>query len=382
MRQQSVQGKPDYILLGVVLALSIIGLVMVASASSVFSFQRFGDPAALFKRQLVSFVIGIGGLLIAMHIDYRFWKKFALPLFVFTLGLLIAVFIPGIGTSYLGASRWIQVAGFTFQPTEVAKLTFLLYLAAWLATRKKHVGSVSEGLVPFLVLLGSLAVLVMAQPDLGTMIMIALTSFAVYFLAGAPWRHILSVFGLGVVAVGLLVFLAPYRAARLTVFLNPEVDPQGIGYHINQALLAIGSGGIFGLGLGQSRQKFNYLPEAAGDSIFAVISEELGFFFGLLILALFIVLLYRGLTAARHAKDDFSRYVAAGITIWLSVQAIMNIGALSGLLPLTGIPLPFISYGGSALIVSLVAAGILLNISRGTASARGLRGWRARRRAT
>jgi cell division protein FtsW len=374
MKSPSTQGRPDYLLLIAVLALSLIGLVMVASASSVFSFQRFADPAFLFKRQFVSFFIGMAALLIFMRIDYRYWKKFSLAVFLVTLGLLLAVFLPGLGTSYLGASRWIQIGGFvTFQPTEIAKLTVILYLAAWLQARDKSMKTIGGGLFPFLTLLGILALLIMAQPDLGTMIMIALTAFGIYFLAGAPMRHILAAGGFGAAAVGMLVLIAPYRAARLTVFLNPELDPQGIGYHINQALLAIGSGGLFGLGLGHSRQKFNYLPEASGDSIFAIASEELGFLFGLVILGLFLFLLVRGLRIAREAKDDYGRNVAAGITLWLALQALTNIGALSGILPLTGIPLPFISFGGTSLIVSLAAVGILLNISRESGGGRSFR---------
>ncbi|MFA6512104.1 MAG: putative lipid II flippase FtsW [Patescibacteria group bacterium] len=376
------KGKPDYVLLGTVLALSTIGLIMIASASSVFSFQRFDDPAFLFRRQLISFIIGLAALLIALRIDYRIWRRFTLPLFLLTLGLLLAVFIPGLGTEFLGASRWIQIGGFTFQPTEIAKLTFILYLAAWLQARQKHMGTIASGLVPFLIFLGILALLVMAQPDLGTMIIIGITAILVYFLAGAPWRHIGAVFGLSAASFAILVLIAPYRAARLNVFLNPELDPQGIGYHINQALLAIGSGGIFGLGLGHSRQKFNYLPEASGDSIFAVIAEELGLIFGLVILGLFVFFFIRGMGIARSAKDPFARYVAAGITIWLSVQAMINIGAISGLLPLTGIPLPFISLGGTALIVSLGAVGILLNISKETGRQGSRPQWLTRRRSS
>ena len=221
------------------------------------------------------------------------------------------------------------------------------------------------GLMPFLIMLGSLVLLIaVAQRDLGTTIVIAVISIVVYFVAGAPWRH-LGLIGLGgLMAVAALIKVAPYRAARLTVFLNPEVDPQGIGYHVNQALLAIGSGGLFGLGLGHSRQKFNYLPEVATDSIFAIVAEELGFVFAVILVLLFLAFTIQALRVAKGASDRFGQLVAVGIAVWIGFQAFVNVGAMLSLLPLTGIPLPFISYGSSSMITLLAAAGLLANISR------------------
>ncbi|MBI3573331.1 MAG: putative lipid II flippase FtsW [Candidatus Kerfeldbacteria bacterium] len=306
-------------------------------------------------------------LAVAWRIDYHQWRRWAWPLFMATLIMLVIVFLPGVGSLFLGARRWIKLGPILIQPSEIAKLTFILYLATWLERRSSQLHRVQENLLPFLVTLGIMGGLIIAQPDLGTLTVIMLVAVTMYFLAGAPWKHLVSLFVAGIAAFALVITIAPYRAQRLTVFLNPDIDPQGIGYHIKQAWLAIGSGGFFGLGLGHSRQKFNYLPEPAGDSIFAVTAEELGFFIVSLYILAWISLIIRGLRIARQAPDLFGQLVAAGIICWLGLQAFLNIGALSGILPLTGIPLPFMSQGGSALIVSLAAIGILLNISRQTA---------------
>ncbi|MEK7537742.1 MAG: putative lipid II flippase FtsW [Patescibacteria group bacterium] len=358
--------QPDYVFLGLVAVLVIFGLVMLSSASAVLGFQRFGDSNYFLKKQSLSVLVGLVAFMATYRIDYHHWRKLAVPLMIGTVGLLMLVFIPGLGTEILGARRWIRLGSMLFQPSELAKLTFLFYLAAWFERRDHVLGRMQEGLMPFLITLGAVAGLVLLQPDLGTTIIIVLMSVSVYFAAGGSFRHLM---GLGAIG-GLLLFLAiktsKYRADRLTVFLNPDIDPQGIGYHIRQAWLAIGSGGWFGLGLGHSRQKFNYLPEPAGDSIFAVAAEELGFLFVILFVLTWLVLILRGLRIARHAPDRFGQLVAIGITVWLGWQTFLNIGALSGLLPLTGIPLPFMSHGGSAMIVSLAAVGVMMNISRQT----------------
>jgi len=359
-------GQPDRLLIFLVFGIVIFGLVMLSSASTVVGFSQFGDSNYFLKRQLVfGVLVGIGAFLLTSRFPYRLWTRYAVPLMVVTVVLLIAVFIPGIGYSAGGASRWINVGGwFLFQPTEFAKLSFLLYLSLWLDKRGHGIRDFSSGFLPFLTLLAIVCGLILLEPNLSTMTVIAMIALTVLFVAGARLTHL---FGFGVLAVGLLILLivlAPYRAARFTVFLNPEVDPQGIGYHINQAYLAIGSGGPLGLGLGHSRQKYNYLPEVTGDSIFAVIAEELGFFFAVLVLAAFFLLMLRGFRIARGAPDTFGKLVAVGITVWLTFQAFVNIGAMVGLMPLTGIPLPFVSYGSSAMVLSLAAVGILVNISR------------------
>ncbi|MFH0853344.1 MAG: putative lipid II flippase FtsW [bacterium] len=362
------QHQPDYPLMFIILGLVVFGLIMLSSASSVSSFQQFGDPNVLIKRQMLSALVAVAVFFIMMRFDYKIWKNLALVMLLISIGFLVMVFIPGIGVEYLGARRWIDL-GIQFQPTEVVKLTFLIYLASWLVKKKEGLKDITISFMPFLILLGTITLLVMAQPDLGTMTVIALIAMVTYFVAGAPLIHFVWIAGISAALFGVLIKIAPYRAARFTVFLNPELDPQGVGYHINQALLAIGSGGIFGVGLGHSRQKFNYLPEASGDSIFAIIAEELGFIMVTLLVLAFLFLLIRGFNVARNAPDMFGKLMATGITTWFAFQAFINIGALSGILPLTGIPLPFISFGGSALIISMAAAGILLNISRQTSLA-------------
>lgn len=359
--------KPDYTLLVVIIIIVIYGLMMLSSASSVVSFEKFGDSNYLLKHQLL-YGIGIGliGFYIASKINYHKWAKLAFALLSLNILLLLAVFIPGIGYEYGGAKRWIDLGPTMLQPTEVLKLTFILYLATLFAKNKEGIKDVAYGLAPFLLILGTIIFLIMLQPDMGTMVTIALVAVVIFFVAGAPLKHLSWIITGAVALFFLLIKIAPYRAARFTVFLNPALDPQGIGYHINQALLAIGSGGILGLGLGHSRQKYLYLPEVTGDSIFAVIAEELGFIFSLILIILFIIVLYRGYRIARTAPDTFGRLVAIGITSWLVLQAFINIAAMVTLLPLTGIPLPFISYGSSALATSLIAVGILINISKQT----------------
>lgn len=356
--------QPDYFLITIVALIVIFGLVMLSSASSVEGYQKFGDPNHFIKNQLLAFVLGIFAFVFMSRVDYRNWKKFAFPIMLVTIILLVSVFIPGLGTGLLGAKRWVTIGPLFFQPSEVVKLTFLIYLATWLEKRGEGIKDLSTGLGPFLMIIIIVLGLIILQPDLGTMTVMAVISLSCYIVAGAPFLHLT---GLGLAAAGafaLLIKIAPYRAQRFTVFLNPELDPQGIGYHINQALLAIGSGGILGLGLGYSRQKYNYLPQASSDSIFAVIAEELGFIFSVIVIALFLIFMFRGFKIAKGAPDKFGQIMAAGITAWFTFQAFINIGAMTGLLPLTGIPLPFISQGGSALVISLAAVGILFNISK------------------
>ncbi|MCX6766084.1 MAG: putative lipid II flippase FtsW [Candidatus Moranbacteria bacterium] len=360
------QNQPDKKLLFTVFALIIFGLVMIASAGVVYSQTRFGDQYYFFKHQLFFGVIpGLVALYIFQKIDYHFWKKMATPFFILSLVLLVLVFVPGIGAKAYGASRWIQLGSFSFQPAEMMKLAIVLYLAAWLESRGwRKARDFFEGLLPFLVIMGAVGFLIIKQPNIGTLGVIILTSLTIYFIAGARLSHMISLISAGVLLLVVLVKIAPYRFSRFLVFLNPQLDPRGIGYQINQALLAIGSGGIFGLGLGHSRQKFNYLPEPTGDSIFAIIGEELGIIGAGLIILLFVALAFRGLKIAASAPDNFGRLAAGGVTAWIVIQAFVNISAITGIIPLTGIPLPFISYGGTSLMFVMAGVGILLNISK------------------
>lgn len=364
-KKQREYGPIDPLLLGIVLILVMIGLVMIASAGIAYGEARFDDPYFFLKRQLIGVVLGIGALFIFQKIDYHIFRKWSFVIFMGAIVLLVLVLLPGVGTEVYGASRWIKIGPISFQPSEAVKLAVIFYLAAWFASRgTKAVRNASEGVFWFVSVLAIVGFLIMLQPDMGTMIMIAVIAMTIFFLAGARMRHIAMIVAAGVVLLIGLIKSAPYRAERFMTFLNPDLDPQGAGYQINQALLAIGSGGVFGLGLGYSRQKHLYLPEPVGDSIFAVIGEEIGLLGGIIIIFLFVGFLLRGLKIANCAPDVFGRLVAGGIVVWVVFQALFNIAAITGLVPLTGIPLPFISYGGTSIVFMLAAVGILLNISR------------------
>lgn len=356
---------PDYPLLAGVALLLLFGLVVLSSASVVEAQEDFGSGIGYLVRQL-GYGVGVGlvGFFIASRIPYQRLRPLA-PLFLIgALVLLILVFLPGIGVALGGARRWVQLGLLRFQPAEVAKLGFILYFAGWFEARERHLHKFWEGLGPFLLLVGVFGALLLLQPNLGTFGILALTALAMLFLAGGRFTHLAAIIAAGVGLLLLAIRLAPYRLNRLLAFLNPSADPQGIGYQINQALLAIGSGGLFGRGLGHSVQKFNYLPEAVGDSIFAILVEELGLVGGAFLIALFLFIGYRGFKIAKGAPDSFGRLLAGGITSWILIQAFVNIAAISGLIPLTGVPLPFVSYGGTSLAVLLTGVGILVNVSK------------------
>ncbi len=359
---------PDWTLIGIIILLTVFGLIILSSAGAIAGWNNFGDSYWYIKHQLLSgFFFGMIFFLILSRLDYYRLKSLAGPLLAVSIILLVLVFIPGVGAEYGSARSWLNVFGFSVQPSEIVKLTFLIYLASWLSEKgERVVRDFQHGFLPFLFVLGIIITLLVLQPDFGTMFIIIASALLTYFIGGGSLLHLcwLTVAGFGL--LGILIKISPYRMARLTTFLHPELDPEGIGYHINQALLAIGSGGWFGRGFGHSRQKFAYLPEVVGDSIFAVVAEELGFFVSAAVVLLFLVLIVKGLQLSLSCRDMFGRLLAAGIISWFGVQAFLNIGAIIGLLPLTGVPLPFISYGGTALMTSLAAAGILVNISKQT----------------
>lgn len=348
--------KPDIILVFLTLFLTLFGIVMVYNASVFESYQIFSDKYHFLKLQTLWAGLGFLGLITTTFISLDFVKKISPLALLINIILLLLVLIPGLSDKSYGARRWISIAGFNLQPTELIKLTLSIYLAAWLAKKRDF--------IPFLVILGLILGLIMLQPDLGTSIVIILIGIIVYYVSGAKISHLILTGLIGGLTGISLILSSPYRKARLLTFLNPARDPLGSSYHISQALIAIGSGGFWGLGLGQSRQKYQFLPQVSTDSIFAVISEEIGFFgASILVLALF-AFIKRGLTVATLAKDDFSKLLATGISSWIGIQTIINLGAMLALLPLTGVPLPFISYGGSSMIVILTGVGLLLNISR------------------
>lgn len=357
----------DIPLLLIVVTLVAFGLVMLASASAPSGYDRFGDSYYYLKHQIVFGLIpGLFGMFLMSRVPYVFWKRNAMALLLVSIVLLVLVFIPGLSAGIGAAHSWVSVGGwFSFQPSEIVKLTFLFYLCAWLASRgEEGMKNISSGFATFAIVLGGVTALLAAQPDIGTMSVLAGVAVAVYFAAGAPMPYVGGLIGGGVAALALLISIAPYRAARFTTFLNPELDPQGIGYHINQALLAIGSGGWLGLGYGHSRQKFQYLPEVFGDSIFAVIAEEMGLIVAVALICLFLAFLWRALLTAKRAPDAFGRYVALGVGAWIALQAFVNIGAMVAILPITGVPMPFVSYGGTSLAIAMCAVGVVLNISK------------------
>ncbi len=363
--RQQLDSSPDWYLIGAIWFLVFFGLAIIASATVVIGWQR-GDNYFFLKNQILKGVIpGFLFFWCFYFLNYRRLEKVAIHMLFFSVFLLALVFVPGIGADWGTSNSWIRVFGFSLQPSEVVKLTFLIYLAALLSKKEKeHLKDFNYGFFPFLIVLGIVAGMMFLEPDTGTTMILVVMSIAVFFVAGGSLWHISWMGGLGVAGIWLMMKLSPYRAARLTTFLYPELDPRGIGYHINQALLAVGSGGWFGRGYGHSRQKFNYLPEVAGDSIFAIVAEELGFFIASIIVLVYVFIALRGLKLAASLDDQFAKLLVVGIITWFTFQSFVNIGAIIGVMPLTGVPLPFISYGGTSMVVSLAATGILANISR------------------
>lgn len=344
----------------------VFGLLVLSSASVAPGIDRFNDPYFFIKRQLLfGFLPGFVAFFALSKISYTAWRRWTMLFFVGSVILLVAVFIPGIGSNHgTGSQSWVALGNFSFQPVEVAKLGLILFLAGVLSHMGERIGNFKEGFLPALCLGIAPILLVIAQPDIGTAAVLLAIVFCVLFLARANMMHLGLLLLASVIAFGVLIIIAPYRAARLTTFLHPELDPQGIGYQINQASVAIGSGGLFGLGLGHSRQKFQYLPEVHADSIFAIIAEELGFIITVGFLIMLMLFIYRGYTIGMQAPDAFGRLVVGGIMSWIMVQSIFNIGAMVGILPLTGLPLPFVSHGGTALMVGMAAMGIVVNVSK------------------
>jgi cell division protein FtsW len=346
-------------------ALSIFGLIMLFSVSVPLSQQNFGESYYYFKHQaLYGFGLGLILFLIGRYIPIKLLQRLAPWLLVLAASALLFVFAPSLGLRSGGARSWIDLSIFTFQPAEIAKLALVVYLAAWF-DRRRAAGSKKTGaLFHFLILTGVVVVPILLQPDYGTAAVIAATALIMYFIAGARLKSILLILLLGAVVFGGLLALSPERASRITTFLSPEGDTQGEGYQSEQALIAIGSGGFLGRGLGHSIQKYQYLPESMGDAIFAIIAEELGFLGAAAVVLAFLFLLTAGLRVARAAPTNFGKFLAAGVVSWLGLQAFVNIGGIIGLIPFTGIPLPFISYGGTALAIELAAVGLVSNIAR------------------
>lgn len=362
--------RPDYILALLVLMLVSIGMVMIYSTGGIVNFNISGgatDKNTFFSQQIFVLAIGLVAWFVISRIHFSFWRKAAPWMMLGSLALMLLVVLPGLSYNANGATRWLKLGSLSFQPVEFFKLSLVIYLSSWVEKNKDNLRSFTGTLLPFLMIVALVIVLVMImQKDMGSAMVLVLSAITIYFLAGGP----LYLFGIGfavLVSMALtMIVLFPYRLTRLQTFFNHQDDPTGSGYHIKQALIAIGSGGIVGRGLGNSFQSYGYLPESTNDSIFAIIGEQFGFLGTASVIAIFSGICWRGFRIAKQAPDTFSRLTAAGITAWIVFQSLINIMAMLNLIPLTGIPLPFISYGGTSLLFSMVAIGILQNISKYT----------------
>ncbi len=382
-----VAGRPDYQLLLVVVGLLAFGLIMVYSSSVVTAYTTYRNQFHFLFKQCISASIGLTAMLVLARLDYHVLRVFSVPGLAISVVLLAAVLIPGIGAEAYGASRWISLGTFQLQPSELAKLALILYVAHWLTSKKEQVSDFAYGLVPFSVLLAVIVGLLMKQPDMGTTIVLVLTAVSIFYAAGASLMHLALLSAGGAFLGVVLIRVAPYRMQRFLAFLDPWATPLATGYHVVQSLMSFGAGGLTGVGLGVGRQKFMYLPFPHTDSIFAVIGEELGLAGTVAIVMGFVYFGYRGLRIAWYAPDQFGRLLAVGVTCSITFQAMMNMAVLTSSVPFTGITLPFISYGGSSLITTLAACGVLLNVSRQTsvqhaaaapAEGGGLRRWHRR----
>jgi cell division protein FtsW len=351
-------------LLAVVLVINLVGLVMVLSASSVTALYEYGSSWYLFKRQLLWMALGIVAMLVVMRFDYHRWRPRTNVIVIGTGLLMVLVMVPGLGVSVNGSSRWLGYGFFRIQPSEFAKLGVLLFVADLLARRADKVHDWRLTLKPVLVVFGAFALLLMAQPNLGTTIILGAIVFVMLFVGGVAIKPLIGTFAVGAVLATMAATLESYRWRRLKGFIDPWKDAANTGYQTIQSQVAIAHGGVTGSGLGQSRAKYGFLPFAHTDFIFAIVSDELGMIGALLVVALFIALGVAGIRTALHAPDRYGMLLASGITAWILIQAFVNIGAVVGVLPITGVPLPFVSFGGSSLVVTMAAVGLLLSVAR------------------
>lgn len=358
-------GDPALMVTVVMSALLLLGLLMILSASFVSSVESSGSPFVYFKKQVIWAVLGIVAFITFSRLDYRKLRGWGYAGVVVVMLLLLAVLIPGLGSTVGGSSRWLVLGPLSVQPSEIAKLALILFIADVFSRKDPAVvKELSHTMLPVIPVVGILTLLIMAQPDMGTTMIVGVIGFGLMFLAGTPLRYlaVLGGIGGGIAAFGALA--EPYRRARVLSFLNPWADPLNTGYQTIQSLIAMGSGGFFGVGIGASRQKWLYVPNAHTDFIYAILGEEIGLLGTLMVLGMFAFFTYLGIRIARQAPDRFGMYIAAGITIWVAFQALVNMGAVTASLPITGVPMPLVSFGGSSLVVTLVGMGILTNIAR------------------
>ncbi|MFT7507722.1 MAG: cell division protein FtsW [Acidimicrobiales bacterium] len=360
-----MQKNVDKTLLIIVLTLVTIGFFIFSSASLGLLAREGAHFSSVAFSQIVFGIMGGGvGMFLTSQIYYRNWRKYAFYIFLATCVLTLAVFIPKLGFEHGGAQRWINIGSFTFQPAEFLKIGFVIYLATYLSGIHKRINTFKYGTLPFIGIMGIVGFILLLQPDTDTFLLLGIAGMAMFITAGGSWRDVALMFLAGIVLLTLLAFTRPYIMDRFTTFLDPTDDPQGKSYQIQQSLISIGSGGVNGRGFGQSIQKFEYLPEPIGDSIFAVYSEEFGFLGSSLLIALFAFFTFRGYKIASHAKDIFGMLLVVGFMTLIVIQAFLNIAAMLSLAPLMGLPLPFVSHGGTALLTTLIAVGIVLNVSK------------------
>ncbi len=341
-----------------------IGVVMIYSASSIYAWERLGSSAYFLKRHLIYLALGLMATLFSMSIDYRLLKKFAKPLLLFSFFLLVLVLLPGVGREIAGAKRWFRILSFSFQPSELAKLSVLIYMAEYLSRKEDNIRDFYRGFMPAVTVLAAFSLLILLQPDLGTAVSIVVVVLMMLFVCGVRLTHLGLVFLLAIPAFYILILSAPYRRVRIAAFLNPWADPKGSGFQIIQSQVALASGGIFGVGLGKSLQKLFYLPAAHTDFIFSIIAEELGLLGAAGVIVLFIIFILQAARIAKNSIDAFGYYLSVGIAAMIGFEVVVNIGVSLGNLPTKGLPLPFISYGGSSLIFDMLSVGLLLNVSR------------------
>ncbi|MEK7539551.1 MAG: putative lipid II flippase FtsW [Patescibacteria group bacterium] len=357
--------KIDKFFFIIVSLLVAIGILMFVSASlGILLKNEKTFYSVLFSQLVLGLGLGLIGMYLCLKIDYKFWRKYSFLIFLGSILLSAGVFIPYLGWSHGGAQRWIQLGSFSFQPVEILKFGFVIYFAAWLSWVKNRVQDFRFGILPFSIMLGIIAVILFKQPDTKSFILIVVTGLSMLFISGVPWKYILGIGITMVFVLGTLIFFTPYLQERIKTFIDPASDPQGSSYQIQQSLIAFGSGKIFGRGFGQSIQKFSYLPEPQGDFIFAVLGEEFGFVGISATILLYLLFTLRGFRIANNSPDLFSRLLVSGIVILIAVQSFMHIASTTGVFPLTGVPLPFMSHGGTSLLVYFVAVGIVLNISK------------------
>lgn len=357
------KGSGDKVILIVTFLLVTVGIIMVYSSSAIIAFKKYGDSLFFLKRQILWTLFGITGMITFSRVDYRLWQRFIPVIMIGTILLLILVLVPPLGSEINGASRWLRFRFLSFQPSEVAKLAVVLYLSDYLVRRQKEIRELSRFSAPLLIV-GMVFILIVAEPDLGTAFLILLVSTILLFIGGVRLRH-LSILSLAAPLLFFMMVLGiDYRMQRLLTFFDPWKDSQNAGFQMVQSFLSFGNGGLFGRGLGEGRQKLFFLPEPYTDFIYAALGEELGFVGGVVILLLFFLLSWKGFKIALSVGDPFGRYLATGITLMITLQSLINMGVVTGLLPTKGIPLPFVSFGGSSLLMGMSSIGILLNISR------------------